>query len=60
MMEWAEIAINLYEIVKLKYYRSYDILRKYLFLVFQLSYQQELDFLSKNLKEGKEGVSLIL
>ena len=39
-MEWAEIAINLYEIVKSKYYRSYEVLQKYLFLVFQLMYHQ--------------------
>lgn len=45
MMEWAEIAINLYDIIKAKYFRCYPLLQKYLALIFQLQYQQELDWL---------------
>jgi hypothetical protein len=40
MMEWAEIAINLYEIIKSKYFRCYQVLQKYLALIFQVYYQQ--------------------
>jgi hypothetical protein len=45
MMEWAEIAINLYDIIKTRYFRCYHLLQKYVTLIFQLHYQQELDFL---------------
>ena len=52
MMEWAEIVINLYDIIKNKYFRCYSIFQEYVGLIFKIHYTEELDLLQRTLKNG--------